>query len=115
MNQISNIQFIATLLHIKPNQLTYTEILSLLQYWRGQPLNIQRYGWVNGSYIPTRTSKNSWGTQYLSYSPTRGGVYKRTIWDAKNRHYYLLPSGKQHVVQADTIEDLLTNYQFKGA
>jgi len=27
----------------------------------------------------------------------------------------LLPSGKQHVVQADTIEDLLTNYQFKGA
>lgn len=113
--KISNLQFIATLLHLKPHQLTYSEVLSLLQYWRGIPMHMSRYSCVNGKLIPTRMTRNTWGTQYLSYSPDRGGVYKRVIWDSTNRKYHLLPSGNQYVVAANSVEELIANYQFKGA
>ena len=101
MNPISNLQFIATLLHLKPKMLTYTEVLTMLQYWRGQPLNTKR--------------KSAWGTQYLSYSPKRGGIYKHVTWESTDRMYHLLPAGSKYIVPADSIEDLLEHYQFKGA
>ena len=112
--KISNVQFIATLLHLKPNSLTYSEVLSMLHYWRGQPLNVPRFNWVNDSYIQTRVARNTWGTQYLSYAPDRGGIYKRVIWDSTNRLYHLLPSGNAYVVPAKNVEELLAKYQFKG-
>lgn len=115
MNPISNLQFIATLLHLKPKMLTYTEVLTMLQYWRGQPLNTKRYNWVNGSYVQAGYRKSAWGTQYLSYSPKRGGIYKHVTWESTDRMYHLLPAGSKYIVPADSIEDLLEHYQFKGA
>lgn len=103
--QISNLQFIATLLHIKPNQLTYTEVMAIFQHWRGQPLNVQRYS--------GEITKNTWGTQYLSYAPDHGGRYKRIIWDSTNKHYHLLPSGNKYIVNVASVEELM-ECSFKG-
>jgi hypothetical protein len=107
MNQISNLQFIATLLHLKPSMLTYTEVLTMLQHWRGKPFHIKS---ANGN-----VRSNFYGTQYLSHSPKRGGIYKHVTWESTDRKYHLLPAGSKYIVPADTIEDLLEQYQFKGA
>ena len=98
--KISNLQFIATLLHlqtVQPHQqkgdgtyeiwlngrasnFSYTEIVSSLQTWRGIPT--YKVNWEG------KTKRNHWGSQYLSYAPFRGGQYKNVLWDTVPRYDY---------------------------
>jgi len=161
--KISNLQFIATLIHVaglegmgdtyyrdecgvpfkhvygRSSGLSYTEILSMLQTWRGRPnfVNSSRFDYSNGKCTRRNiVRRNMWGTQYLSYAPFRGGCYKKVLWDSNvnyewiaqydengeythtkqgkllSRHYFLLPRAKKYIVPAKSIQDLMDNYEY---
>ena len=108
---ISNVEFLATLLSLAPNQLTYSQVLELLHCWRHNP-NYRATAWRrrNGLTVTNRGLKirrSYTYTQYLSYSPTRDGRYKRTCWDSTNGKYHLLPGGQKYVVPGiNSIDEL---------
>ena len=110
MQSITNLLFIATLLHLKPHQLTYSEVLALLQHWRGKPLLVNC--WKGGKRNGVRP--NFYGTQYLSVAPKRGGRYKKQLWDSTNRRYHLLVKGNNYLVPATSVDELMSNYQHKS-
>ena len=111
---ITNVEFIATLIHLSPMSLTYTNILELLQHWRHKPkYKVQHYAVREGTKITIRhvgTRRSFYGTQYLSYSPFRGGIYKKVLWDntlTYDRSYYLLPRGKNTVLKGiNSVDEL---------
>ena len=103
---ITNIQFVATYIQLRTHlhygnpanlgkklNITYSDILTSLQLWRGK-VNRSKY----------------WGCEYVSQRKDVPRPYRGTYWDRRNGSYYLLYTGKQHSVafssNITTLKDL---------
>ena len=142
--KISNLQFIATLIHLGsigsapfnrdengvPHKwisghisfLTYTSLMEYFHTWRGKSTHVTNW--------KGQTRRNHWGCQYLSFAPFHGGSYKHVLWTSRSvyqgnspytgkdkyrKQYILLPRAKRYIVPATDIDDLMKNYEHKSS